>query len=441
MKFLYIFLLFVFTGVKSQEGFTVKNGEKAVIPFKLINNLIFIPVNINGVDLTFLLDSGVNESILFSLENKDIDFQNVEKITFSGLGENFVIEGLKSVSNQIKIGKSLEDNNHTVYIILDQGINFSDQIGIPVNGIIGYQFFRNYPVQINYLTKKITVYNSPELFKKKTKNFEEFPITLELNKPYISADVEMTRTKKSSKMLIDLGNSDALWLFPTLIKDFVYNRPNIDDYLGRGFNGDIFGKRSRIHGLYLGKYNFVKPLAAMPYEYSIQHLKLVNDRKGSIGSEILRRFTVIFNYPENTIFLKPNKHYNDPFLFNKSGLEIRHDGMSWERDIVNVVTQKVYTDKAENPANFQYKFVLKPVFSVAGCRKDSPCDKADIKKGDRIISINGKYASNLTLEKLNNMMKDDEGKYVNFQLERNSVIIKRGFYLEDPIPYQEQENP
>jgi hypothetical protein len=42
---------------------------------------------------------------------------------------------------------------------------------------------------------------------------------------------------------------------PTLIKDFVYNRPNIDDFLG-GFNGDIYGKRSRIHNFYLGDFRF-----------------------------------------------------------------------------------------------------------------------------------------------------------------------------------------
>jgi hypothetical protein len=37
--------------------------------FQLINNLVFIPINVNGVELTFL-DSGVKETILFSLEEK-----------------------------------------------------------------------------------------------------------------------------------------------------------------------------------------------------------------------------------------------------------------------------------------------------------------------------------------------------------------------------------
>jgi hypothetical protein len=107
----------------------------------------------------------------------------------------------------------------------------------------------------------------------------------------------MTNERKTSKLLIDLGNSDAIWLFPTLIKNFVYNRPNIDDFLGRGFNGDIYGKRSRIHNFYLGDFKFEKPLTAMPDEFSIQHVNLVEARKGSVGGEIMRRFTVVFDYP------------------------------------------------------------------------------------------------------------------------------------------------
>jgi hypothetical protein len=50
--------------------FDSKEVNKVKIPFQLINNLVFIPINVNGVELTFLLDSGVKETILFSLEEK-----------------------------------------------------------------------------------------------------------------------------------------------------------------------------------------------------------------------------------------------------------------------------------------------------------------------------------------------------------------------------------
>jgi len=441
MKWFKLLILFLSLNLFAQEGLHIIENKKTVIPFKLINNLIFIPININGVELTFLLDSGVNETILFSLENKEIRFEDIQKMKFSGLGGTVEIEGLKAVKNKVKIGNNFADDNHIIYLILDEEFNFSSHVGIPVNGIMGYQLFKNHPVKIDYITKKITIYPNQNI-SKEIRWYEEFPISIEINKPYLMADVEQLNQKAASKMLIDIGNSDAVWLFPSLIPGFVYNRPNIDDYLGRGFNGDIYGKRSRIHNLYIGSFKIEKPLTAMPDEFSIQHLNLVSGRKGSIGSETLRRFTVIFNYPEQKIYLRKNRDFKDPFHINMSGLDVKHDGMFWDQDLVQVENEK--KSKASNTnevysstAAFQYKFTLKPAYSVAGIRKDSPAFEAGIKKDDKIIKINSKKAADLTLEQINQLLKSEEGKLIKMELERNSKLLKFEFYLVDPIPYQE----
>lgn len=441
MKFI---LLFFTLWTYAQGGFKIINNKnKTVIPFTLINNLIFVPVNINGAKLTLLLDSGVNETILFSLGNNDVEFRDVQKMKFIGLGENIEVEGLLSVYNKATVGKEFTDSNHTVYIILNEDFNFSSHIGIPVNGILGYHFFKDHQVKIDYLTKIITVYSEKAQVQKNLKKFESLPLTIENNKPYLVAEVEQTTKKMPAKMLIDLGNSDALWLFPSLIPNFMYNRPNIDDYLGRGFNGDIYGKRSRIHNLYLGKNTLVKPLAAMPDEYSIQHLKLVKDRKGSIGGETLRRFTLVFDYPGNKLYFKKNRNFSDSFHLNMSGLDIRHNGMTWESDIVKVENprsfsqttneQSAYSSKGE----FQYKFVLKPVYFVAGCRENSPAYEAGLRKEDKIISINGKKAGDYTLQSINELLKSEEGREIQIEAERVGRTMKFKFYLEDPIPYHQ----
>ncbi len=439
MKFKFLLLGFFFSiFVNAQNSFELINTQKAVIPFKFINNLIFIPVNVNGAELTFLLDTGVAETILFSLENKELKLGNVEKIKFSGLGGSFSIDGLKSDRNMGRIGDALVNTSLALYVILDEEFNISSHVGIPVNGVIGYHFFKDHPVFIDYVSKKITVYENSGLLQKKIRRFEEFPITIEQSKPYLSADVEMTHEKKSSKLLIDLGNSDAIWLFPTLIKNFVYNRPNIDDFLGRGFNGDIYGKRSRIHNFYLGDFKFEKPLTAMPDEFSIQHVNLVEDRKGSVGGEIMRRFTVVFDYPNNKLYLKKNRNFNDPFNFNMSGLDFKQDGLDWEKDMVKIETQKtagvtneVYRD------SFQYKFTLKPIFSISGVRKDSPAYKAGLQKDDRVISINGSRTADMTLEKIVELMKSYEGRNITMVVQRKDEQLTLRFTLEDPIPYQE----
>ncbi|MGI9652071.1 PDZ domain-containing protein [Chryseobacterium sp. RLHN22] len=426
--------------MNAQNNFEIKDAKKVVIPFKFINNLIFIPMTVNGVQLTFLLDTGVAENTIFSLEDKEMTLSSMEKMKFSGLGGNASIEGFKSDRNIGKIGSHIVNYSLMLYIILDEDFNISPHVGIPVNGILGYHFFKDYPIIIDYSSKKITVFKDRELFLKKVQKFDELPISVEKNKPYIETEVEMTKEKKTSKLLIDLGNSDAIWLFPTLIKDFVYNRPNIEDFLGRGFNGDIYGKRSRIHNFYLGNYKFEKPLTAMPDEYSIQHLSLVKDRKGSLGGDIMRRFTVAFDYQNEKLYLRKNKNYDDPFHFNMSGLDFKQDGLQWEKDYLTFRTanEKSTSGNIETyNSNLQYKFVLKPLFSIAGVRKDSPADKAGLKKDDKLIVINGKKTSDMTLNKIMEMMKSEEGKTISMTIDRKGVELKLSFTLEDPIPYQE----
>lgn len=49
--FSFFFLLTCFLPALAQEGFVFeKNIEKIVIPFKFINNLIFIPIKVNGIE-------------------------------------------------------------------------------------------------------------------------------------------------------------------------------------------------------------------------------------------------------------------------------------------------------------------------------------------------------------------------------------------------------
>lgn len=441
MKLRWFLCFFWCFWLNAQEGFVLEDTDKTVIKFRLINNLIFIPMTINGVELNFMLDSGISETMLFSLENKEIDFKNIEKITFRGLGETVSVDALKSINNQVKIGKNLIDRSHTVFIVLDEDFNISQDIGIPVNGILGYYFFKNHPLEINYLKKTITIYKDSSKLPKRISRFTEFPMSIELNKPYMYADVEMKHEKQNSKLLLDLGNTDSVWLFPSLIQDFIYNRPNIDDFLGRGFSGDIFGKRSRINSLSIGKFRMNRPIASMPDEYSIQHLRLVKDRKGSIGSEVLRRFTIVFNYPENKILLRPNKHLNDPFLIDGSGLEIKQEGLIWEKE--QVMAQTIRTNLGNHESNektdlFQYKFSLKPIFKVSGTRKDSPAQKSGITKGDEIINIDGKKASDLTLKKIHQILKTDESRTIRIEIRRNELNRKIDLLLEDPIPYIEE---
>ena len=114
MRFLFCFWIFFTFSVSvfSQDGFQFETDKtKITIPFQLINNLIFIPINVNGVELNFLLDTGVEETILLSLDDKEgLNFNNVEKIKLRGLGMEESIEGLRSNDNVLSVKELVGKN-------------------------------------------------------------------------------------------------------------------------------------------------------------------------------------------------------------------------------------------------------------------------------------------------------------------------------------------
>jgi len=104
--------------------------------------LIFIPVKINDEDLTFMLDTGVNQTLLFGLqETEKLSLNNVAKIKFTGLGQNNSVEGLISSNNKMQI-EDLTNLDQIIYVILDEDFNISSHVGIPVNGILAMIFLK-----------------------------------------------------------------------------------------------------------------------------------------------------------------------------------------------------------------------------------------------------------------------------------------------------------
>lgn len=436
--FFCLFFLILASGfLSAQENFAFqKHFRKAKIPFKLINNLVFIPIKINGVELNFLLDSGVEETILFSLEEtKGLQFFNSQKIMLRGLGSNQSVEGLKSTNNQLET-HGLLSKEHLVYVILDQSFNISSHIGIPVNGIIGYQFFKDNVIEIDYKKKKIYVYDNIEKIKpRKLQNFETIPITIERAKPYIIANLWLNGVLKKSKLLIDIGNSDAIWLFQN--DSLQLPAKKIEDFLGKGFSGDVLGYRAKIDAFSIGDFMFKDPISAFPDSTSIQNVKMVVNRVGSVGGEILHRFTTILDYRNQVIYLKKNANYENPFQYNHSGITIQHNGLQWVEETVGLrsPTSTVYTNDDEyknQTANFKYEFKLKPIFEIANIRKNSAAEKVGLEQGDIVLSINNRAIHKFSLQQINEILKSDD-EYISLQIKRKSQILNFKFQLENEL--------
>jgi len=424
----------------TQEGFVLTHSKNQVsLPFKLINNLIFIPVEVNGYSMTFLLDSGVEETVLFSLEEQEeVQFYNIETIKLRGLGNQEPIDALKSSQNNLTISKYFEDQNHTVLIILDQNINFSSTVGIPVNGIIGYHFFRNHLVYIDYVSQKIHIKSHEHRkFKRQLKKYDLLPISVEGNKPYIVGQFSTADLTSTAKLLIDTGNSYPVWLFNHLIEGLVVPEPNFEDYLGKGFSGDVFGKQARIQRLQLGNFEFKRPITAFPDSISLMNVKMVENRAGSVGGSLLKRMNVVFDYKNERLYVKKNSNFYQEYLYNASGLEVYQIGMQWVQEKISLNTGPVKVSNEShyggNKADFMYKFDLKPVYSIGVVRHNSPAQKAGLKVDDLLLEINKKRVNEMSLEDINQILRSESGKKISLKVERNQVIYTFSFVIEKSL--------
>jgi hypothetical protein len=425
--------------VLAQAGFQFeKEATKASVPFKLINNLIFIPIKVNGVELNFLLDTGVEETILFSLdEKKEVSFFNVEKISLRGLGSEDAIEGLKSANNTLEV-HGMKSTNHLLYIILDQEFNLSSHIGIPVNGIIGYHFFKNNLVEINYERKRILIQkNTAKIRAKIERKFEAVPITIEKSKPYVMSNLVVGLKEFAAKLLIDIGNSDAVWLFENKLATVKVPEKNFEDFLGKGFSGDVEGRRARISKFQISKFEFKDPIVAFPDSNSIKNVRMIPGRVGSVGGEVLKRFHLVFDYDGRVLYLKKNRDYSH-FNYNKSGVEIRHNGLQWVQETVHLETTPLSgatsgSGDTKISNDFKYKFQLKPIYEIANIRKNSSAAKSGLQVGDIVITFNRRPIYRYSLEEINSLFKSEEENTITLEVERNSQILKFTFQLVDVL--------
>ena len=342
-----------------QKGFHFFNPKKSKqsLSFKLINNLIVIPLELNGKKLSFILDSGVGKTILFNLSKNDsIGLNNLEKIQLQGLGKGNSIEALLSINNNLTL-KNISSKNESIYVILNEYFDLSAKMGITIHGIIGYNLLRNFIVKVNYSSKKISFYDRKKFKYKTCRKCEVFPLEFYRKKPYLNAQVQLDTIANQLtdvKLLIDSGGSDAIWLFEDSKEAIKTPKRYFEDILGEGLSGSVIGNRSRISKIKLKSFEIKNPTVSFLDSVSTRHARNFKERNGSIGGSILKRFIVWFDYPNKKLTLKKNGSFSKGFNYNMSGLDIVYNGKQLvkEQDVNKLVTPYNQKISSNNSINF-----------------------------------------------------------------------------------------
>jgi hypothetical protein len=243
---LVLFCSITFHGFTQPLGFSLANGRtKVTIPIEIQNNLVVVPVILNdALPLKFILDTGVRTAILTQKTFTDIlNLAYSRKYTISGPG------GVKRVDAYITNNVSLElpgviGRGHALLVLGEDYLELRNYLGTDVHGILGYELFSRFIVQIDY-EKKLLTLMSPERFKPGRK-FHAIPISIQDTKPYVTTPITLADgTKINAKLLVDSGASHGLMLEPTSDKRIRVPDSTVSSVIGRGLGGEITGKVGR----------------------------------------------------------------------------------------------------------------------------------------------------------------------------------------------------
>ncbi|WP_036147234.1 aspartyl protease family protein [Maribacter sp. Hel_I_7] len=435
----YTFLSFLLVCCFSFSGlaqtYKLPAGKKFhKVKFQLINNLIVIPIELNGSELSFVLDSGVGTPILFNLADQDsIQLNNVTEITINGLGEGDPINALKSTGNFVQLGNA-KNTSQNIYVVMDAGINFSPSLGIPVHGIIGYDLFRDFVVDINYINKTIKFYD-PNLYKYRTsKNTRVVDMSVIRRKAYLDAFVMINKTDEIPvKMLLDTGSSDAVWLFED--ERIQLPEKHYEDFLGQGLAGNIYGKRTKINHLKIADFILSDAKAAFPDMETFTTITDFGGRNGSLGGEVIKRFNIAFDYTNKKLILTKNSNFDKLFQYNISGIDLQHAGMRYVSERIADANGVVHKD-AKSYGNVQIvlqgatRLSLVPEIIVSGIRQGSPAHSAGLREGDVILAVNGKRIHRYKLQEIMHMLNFKKDKKIKVLVERYDNDLLFSFVLK-----------
>ena len=442
----HILISILFLGVPfvslAQSEFKFNKGfKKQTVSFKLLSNLIVFPMEVNGKELNFILDSGVGRTILFNLNARDsLHLKNTKTIKLQGLGSEAPIDAIISHGNHFKL-ENIKSSSQRLYVIDNDNFDLSSKLGLTVNGIVGFELLKDFQIRINYGSKKITFYKSNEFKYDKCKNCETFDLEFFKLKPYINIGAKLTDSIHKItpiKLLIDSGGSDAMWLFAGSHPEITPPEKYFHDFLGEGLSGPIYGKRAKIKALVLGKVEINNPTVSYPDAASIFFARKFSERNGSLGASILKRFTVIFDYKNRKVTFKKGKHFKDPFRYNMSGIELVHNGKVLVKEKSSTNYGLPLSDPNVSATNklildYNYKFAFKPSYRIYKLRINSPAYNAGLKVGDIVIKIDNKYTFGMSFDEIVGKFYQKENKRISMVIERDGKNYDYYFRLKDML--------
>ncbi|HYH86718.1 MAG TPA: aspartyl protease family protein [Pyrinomonadaceae bacterium] len=375
-----------------QETKVASPSSKVVarIPFELNGNEIFLQLRVNGSrPLWFGLDTGAAGSVINTTTAEALGLKMEGSHQATGAGGQVPSSRVQGVTLDIS---SAQLKDLTVATIALTPIE--NAMGHTMDGILGYEFFRRFVVEIDY-EKQMLNLHEPASFVYAGRG-ESLPLSFTHNHPYVRAKIAAPgREPVEGNFVLDTGSNFPL----VLLKSFVNENRLADSstktlkIFGRGVGGEIMMPVGRTSRLILGSYTLENPVTSFPQTGTFAR----PDAAGNIGGALLRRFKVTFDYSRSRMYVEPNKNFSEPFEYDMSGIQFVTDSPSFR------------------------------VFRVNRVLANSPAEEVGLKQGDEIVTFEGRPASEFRLAALREMLRQPGIQYalkVRRGAETLSVALK-----------------
>lgn len=256
--------------------------------------------------------------------------------------------------------------------------------GERIDGIIGYSVISRYIIKLNYDSSVIEFWSKGNL---------KYPRGGYLLKPFISTlAVQGVRVRDdktiNARFLYDIGAGMNMIFSTDFINDSAFLSKKRKLYVkeAEGLGGKIDMAITVIKEVKLGPYRFRNvPVYIFDDIYNATSYPYLG---GLIGNDLLRRFNVVMNYDKRDIHLLPNSHFNEPFDYSYTGLELYY-----------INGKVIIGDVAEK----------------------SPAEKAGLQEGDIVIAVDKNFSQNLQQYKYT--LQNIKGR-VKLIINRNDQLIE-----------------
>jgi hypothetical protein len=247
-----------------------------------VKNLIVLPVQINGIAVNLILDTGCRNLVLFGKKfEKLLKINPGSKVKFSGLGVGNAVTGSLSLNNRISIEQVLGEKIPVVVVSSKNLFSLYKSI----DGVIGYDIFFKFEIELNPKENLITFRPADRC--RAPLGFTKIPLRLVETQPVMDSQVLINAEKsREYELMIDTGSTFGLLVKTTEMSGF--EQRFFSQTIGYGFNGPIKGYHTTSDHLKLSGHTFTDvPTGVM--ESAVQNC-------ASIGMEILKDYIVVINY-------------------------------------------------------------------------------------------------------------------------------------------------